>query len=63
MRVGIVGLGLIGGSLGLALRRLGESIEVTSERRPVPWLGSTITGRWLNSLTRGTALRSSVFRV
>src|SRR5438445_9932591 len=28
MRVGIVGLGLIGGSLGLALRRLGESIEV-----------------------------------
>jgi prephenate dehydrogenase len=29
MRVGIVGLGLIGGSLGLALRRLGHSIEVT----------------------------------
>jgi prephenate dehydrogenase len=29
MRVGIVGLGLIGGSLGLALRRLGLSIEVT----------------------------------
>ena len=28
MRVGIVGLGLIGGSLGLALRRLGHSIEV-----------------------------------
>ncbi|TMF45333.1 MAG: prephenate dehydrogenase, partial [Chloroflexi bacterium] len=28
MRVGIVGLGLIGGSLGLALRRLGESVEV-----------------------------------
>ena len=28
MRVGIVGLGLIGGSLGLALRRLGGSIEV-----------------------------------
>ena len=28
MRVGIVGLGLIGGSLGLALRRLGRSIEV-----------------------------------
>jgi prephenate dehydrogenase len=28
MRVGIVGLGLIGGSLGLGLRRLGGSIEV-----------------------------------
>ena len=28
MRVGIVGLGLIGGSLGLALRRLGGSVEV-----------------------------------
>jgi prephenate dehydrogenase len=28
MRVGIVGLGLIGGSLGLALRRLGGSLEV-----------------------------------
>jgi prephenate dehydrogenase len=28
MRVGIVGLGLIGGSLGLALRRLGGLIEV-----------------------------------
>jgi prephenate dehydrogenase len=28
MRVGIVGLGLIGGSLGLALRRLGGSIEL-----------------------------------
>ena len=29
MRVGIIGLGLIGGSLALALRRLGRSIEVT----------------------------------
>ena len=28
MRVGIVGLGLIGGSLALALRRLGRSIDV-----------------------------------
>jgi len=28
MRIGIIGLGLIGGSLGLALRRLGGSIEV-----------------------------------
>jgi prephenate dehydrogenase len=29
MRIGIVGLGLIGGSLGLALRRLRRSIDVT----------------------------------
>jgi prephenate dehydrogenase len=28
MRIGIVGLGLIGGSLGMALRKLGKSIEV-----------------------------------
>jgi prephenate dehydrogenase len=35
MRVGIIGLGLIGGSLGLALRRLGHSIEVTGvAKRP-----------------------------
>src|SRR5216683_730752 len=40
-----------------------SAIGVTSERRPVPWLGSTITGRWLSSLIRGTALRSSVLRV
>jgi prephenate dehydrogenase len=33
IRVGIVGLGLIGGSLGLALRRLGESIEVRGVSR------------------------------
>jgi prephenate dehydrogenase len=33
MRVGIVGLGLIGGSLALALRRLGHSIEVTGVAR------------------------------
>src|ERR1700682_3944052 len=40
-----------------------SAIGMTSERRPVPWLGSTITGRWLNSLIKGTALRSSVFLV
>jgi len=35
MRVGIVGLGLIGGSLGLALRRLRHSIDITGvARRP-----------------------------
>jgi len=33
MRVGIVGLGLIGGSLGLALRRLGHSIDVAGVAR------------------------------
>src|SRR5256885_6278888 len=33
MRVGIVGLGLIGGSLGLALRRLRHSIDVTGVAR------------------------------
>src|SRR5690554_3643655 len=30
---------------------------------PVPWEGSTMMGRWLSSLTTGTALRSSVFLV
>jgi len=33
MRVGIVGLGLIGGSLGLAVRRLRHSIDVTGVAR------------------------------
>ena len=33
MRVGIVGLGLMGGSLGLALRRLGRSLEVLGVAR------------------------------
>ena len=33
MRVGIVGLGLIGGSLGLALRRLRHAIDVTGVAR------------------------------
>src|SRR5256886_13176945 len=33
MRIGIVGLGLIGGSLGLALRRLRHSIDVTGVAR------------------------------
>ncbi len=31
--------------------------------RPVPWAGSTITGRCVSSLIAGTALRSSVLRV
>lgn len=29
----------------------------------MPWLGSTIIGRWLSSLTKGMMLRSRVFRV
>ena len=40
-----------------------RAMAATSERRPVPWLGSTITGRWLSSRISGTALRSSVLRV
>src|SRR5690606_5750714 len=35
----------------------------TRSLRPAAWLGSTITGRWLKPLTRGTALISSIFRV
>ncbi len=34
----------------------------TRSRRPAAWLGSTITGRWLSSLSTGTAIRSSVKR-
>src|SRR5271157_4066826 len=36
---------------------------VTLLRLPVPWLGSTMIGRWLNRCTAGTTLRSSVLRV
>ena len=36
---------------------------LTLSLRPVAWLGSTITGRWVNCFTTGTAVRSSVFRV
>ena len=34
----------------------------TSSRRPAAWLGSTITGSWVRSLSTGTAARSSVKR-
>ena len=34
-----------------------------SERRPVPWLGSTMIGKWLNSANAGIAAKSSVFLV
>ena len=33
------------------------------DRRPVPWLGSAITGKWESSLRAGMALISMVFRV
>ena len=35
----------------------------TSRARPVPWLGSTSTGRWLSSFSMGTAAKSKVLRV
>ncbi len=35
----------------------------TSSRFPVPWLGSTITGRWVRIFSSGTALMSIVLRV
>ena len=34
----------------------------TRSRRPAAWLGSTTTGRWLSSLSTGTAVRSNVKR-
>src|SRR5690606_39148545 len=37
--------------------------DVTSERLPAAWLGSTHTGRWVSSLSTGTAPTSSVNRV
>jgi prephenate dehydrogenase len=39
-RVGIVGLGLIGGSLGLALRALGRSVEVVGVARTIAGAGA-----------------------
>ena len=35
----------------------------TRLRRPVAWLGSTSTGRCVNSLSTATAVMSHVFRV
>ena len=40
-----------------------RAIGATLSRRPVPWLGSTKTGRWLSFLTTGIAEMSSVLRV
>src|SRR3989338_5898261 len=39
------------------------AIGPTYSQLPVPWLGSTMTGRWDRFLITGTALRSSVKRV
>src|SRR6266446_4425739 len=39
------------------------AIASTYSQWPVPWLGSTTTGRWVSFLSTGTALRSSVKRV
>ena len=36
---------------------------VTSQRLPVAWVGSTMTGRWVSWWSSGTADRSSVLRV
>ena len=43
----------------MAARAIGDTIS----HRPVPWLGSTMIGRWLSFFTTGTALMSSVLRV
>ena len=59
MRIAVLGVGLIGGSVGLAARASGS----TSRRSPDAWLGSTITGRCVCSFSHGTAERSSVKRV
>ena len=40
-----------------------RAIGATLSRRPVPWLGSAMTGRWLSLWTTGIAEMSMVFRV
>ena len=71
--VGWIGQSL-GASLGLIIDSDGPSplapaandpmlSGVTSDRTPAAWLGSTMTGRWVRSRTRATALRSRVCRV
>ena len=40
-----------------------RAMGLTLARRPVPWLGSTMIGRWLSFFTTGMAERSSVLRV
>src|SRR5438876_532786 len=37
-----------------------KAIGCTLSRLPVPWLGSTMIGKWLRRCTAGTTLRSSV---
>ena len=79
-RIAIVGVGLIGGSVAFAARRVfpgaavvgvdrddvvtaARAIGATLSRRPVPWLGSPMIGRWLSFCTTGIAEMSNVFRV
>ena len=71
-RIAIVGFGLIGGSIALAVRErwpsapaatAARAIGATLSRSPVPWLGSTRVGRWLSLWTTGIAEMSSVLRV
>ena len=40
-----------------------SDIGLISQRLPVAWLGSTMTGRWVRWWRSGMAARSSVFRV
>ena len=40
-----------------------SAIGLISQRLPVAWLGSTITGRWVRWWSSGMAARSSVLRV
>src|ERR1700704_4204072 len=40
-----------------------RAIGATISRRPAPWLGSAMIGRWLSFLTTGIAGMSNVLRV
>ena len=79
-QIAIVGVGLIGGSIGLAVlgtvawtvvaggargqaSTAARAIGATLSRLPVPWLGSTMIGRWLSCWMTGIAEMSSVLRV
>ena len=43
--------------------RAARDMGSTSSALPQPWLGSTITGRWVSFLSTGTAEMSKVLRV
>ena len=44
-------------------REAARAMGATLSRRPVPWLGSASTGRWLSDWSTGIAEMSSVLRV